>query len=648
MKTIKKIVLLFAVILCFSSSFVVNAVQAPLIDTSKTGRLVVYTYQFPEDKYDYAAFTKGTGMYDSNAATKISELGGKPIGNITFKITQVVDSTLTDGKGNKYLNASSKSIALPTADEVKASLNSNDGRFTSIQESKIITRAGMAIANNLPVGIYLVQETDAPSNVMSHVEDFVCSLPTTNVSGNAWNYNSSGYTISVYPKVISGVMLTYDSNNGSGLTTSEPRTANKTEPLTENPFTNGNKVFLGWADTPTAKTPNYYDKQNFTMPDTNKTLYAVWGYQSAIRYYTKFKYSEPWGLKLSFALLNPNTKAVIDYSKYNNYGMYLLTMNSDNTDTPTVSEVIQKGQLFSNENDSEWYDTELTFNGSTDNYRTITYDKRIYTHNLANDIYVLTYVTYKGRTFWGTVKNRCIEDSIDSIIANSQIGLTEYTAEQVRLSKAIKQMYEAERKYYKSNLAEDINYPTGKLVSEGNFPQAKDSDIYSFSHATAMRAIDPWGLRLQARIKDDTIANNFDKCGCIVFADRTGAIKEELTVNDILKKPYAKYYEYEKNATNNTATLEYINNQTFVSCYSIGEIYNYLLGVANTYTVFYYVKDGQYYYDCVMKRNALDIANKGIASATTEQASAAIPVFESLINLYNETYYYKFGEYPTL
>ncbi|MCH5304511.1 MAG: hypothetical protein J1E41_06575, partial [Ruminococcus sp.] len=379
----------------------INSVNDSLIDSSKKGSVTIYDYAIPKDtvlnEYNTGEETDYTEYLKSINAT--------PLKGVTFKLTRVVDGSFTDGKNQTYYSANN--ITLPSMSDVKSSLLSNDGRFSELNTFTMTPtdKNGKTTLSNLPLGIYLVQEIDEPKSVIERVADYLISVPMTASDGTKWNYD-----IVTYPKTINGVVLTYDANNGTGHSTSEPRHANKTEPLTENPFTNGSKVFLGWADDPSSTIPDYQDMQDFTMPEHDKTIYAVWGYTNPIRYFTAFKYSEPWGLKLSFALLNPNTSKVIDYTKYDNYGIYVLPMHKEDTETPSMSEVIVKGKLY-----TDFTPQQLTFNdGSTDNYLMTEYDEEIYTQNLADDIYTLTYVTYKGRTFWGTVKNRCVEDSIDS------------------------------------------------------------------------------------------------------------------------------------------------------------------------------------------------------------------------------------------
>jgi hypothetical protein len=551
--------------------------------------------------------------------------------NVKFKATQVVDSSFKDGENNVYYTETG--IALPTVSDIKKSLNSNDGTFSSIvtYESNYTDSNGKTTFANLPLGIYLIQEIDEPASVITRVADFVVSIPTTSNSGKSWNYD-----VVVYPKTINGVLLTYDANNGTGNTSTETRYANKTEPLTVNSFKNGSKLFLGWSTNPTSKIPDYYDMQDFTMPDEDTTLYAVWGYTTAIRYYTAFKYSEPWGLKFSFALLNPNTNEVINYSKYDNYGMYIMSMDSEDTETPSMSEVITQGKLYSNET-ATFNPVSLTFNdGKTTDYLTLTYDKDIYTQNLADDIYVLTYVTYKGRTFWGTVKNRCVEDSVDSVIVSKQIGLTTYTDSEVQLATAIKQMYNAEKEYYISNGSTNTTYPDGMDVKSAGLKQGSK---YSFSYITSLRTIAPWGLKLQAA-PSLNLDSSITEYGCIVYTDMYRTLEENTpTLDELLELDGTVVYS----SKNDTATIETNSRGKYITCYQVG-LYTYRLAQTDIYTCFYYVKNGNYYYSEVKKRNCLDMAEIGSLS---NEGNLAGNVYSAMINLYNETYYYRNGYYPT-
>jgi surface protein len=454
-----------------------------------------------------------------------------------------------------------------------------------------------------------------------------------NIAGNyavVDNYVHKGYFTSPLKKDTYQLTII---NNGVEEVVGNYET-NEVVTLPLNDTTISGKVFTGWATTSTSTEPEYADGGSFVMPSENTTLYAVWSYQTAMSYYTEFKYSEPWGLKFSFALLNPKTNTIIDNANYDNYGIYVMTMDSEDTDTPSVSEVVTQGTLYSDDN-SNFTKTSVEYNDTDSEYLTLTYDKDIYTQNLADDIYVLTYVTYKGRTFYGTVKNRCVIDSINSIIDTGSVGLTSYDDSQVQLAKAIKKMYSAEKKYYLSN-SSNTSYPKGSNVNTTSFDTVTSDNTVSFAHSTALRAIAPWGLKLQA---SPTNVSNYDSYGCIVYTDTKNKFKETPTASDIISCDGAVNYS----STDNTATLEKISGKNFITAYAVGDIYTYQLASTNVYTVFYYVKDGKYYYDNVQQRNCMDMANIGIE---TSSGTLAGDVYSAMINLYNETYYYRNGEYP--
>lgn len=142
-------------------------------------------------KYEYNGTNKGTGTgaEGDNVPTDATPLNG-----VTFKITKV--ATLDDYY--KY-----DGIALPTtAPSVDSSKLEED---TDNQLEKVGEyRTGVTGVNGtdgeiefsgLSLGIYLVQETDAPSQITGKENDFIVSIPMTNATGTGWLYD-----VHVYPK----------------------------------------------------------------------------------------------------------------------------------------------------------------------------------------------------------------------------------------------------------------------------------------------------------------------------------------------------------------------------------------------------------------------------------------------------------------
>ena len=48
---------------------------------------------------------------------------------------------------------------------------------------------GQVVFSNVPIGIYAVAETDAPSQVISKSANFIVSIPMTTDDGDSWNYD---------------------------------------------------------------------------------------------------------------------------------------------------------------------------------------------------------------------------------------------------------------------------------------------------------------------------------------------------------------------------------------------------------------------------------------------------------------------------
>ncbi|MCH5304769.1 MAG: SpaH/EbpB family LPXTG-anchored major pilin, partial [Ruminococcus sp.] len=156
-------------------SITLNYTPQPLIDTTQVGSLRIYKYEMDDVSL---ATTPGTG-YETDKSNLPES--AKPLAGVTFTIKKVAEVS------SPYFTADGK--ALPTAAEAKS--------MTAIGSpiSKTTDSTGLALFTNLPLGIYLVQETSSPSQVTAKVSDFVVSIPTTSIDGDGWKYN-----VTVNPK----------------------------------------------------------------------------------------------------------------------------------------------------------------------------------------------------------------------------------------------------------------------------------------------------------------------------------------------------------------------------------------------------------------------------------------------------------------
>lgn len=174
-------------------------VDVSQIDSSKKGKVIIHKYETPEGAAQPS--TNGTG-YSTDVANVPS--GSLPLNGATFKLTKVDEISPT------YFTPTG--TALPTVAQAKAKTAINMYTQTTATVTLNGTQqSGIAIFDNLPLGIYLVQETSSPAHVIEKVADFVISVPSTNKDRNEWKYD-----FDVYPKNKSKyVDITFEKTNMS-------------------------------------------------------------------------------------------------------------------------------------------------------------------------------------------------------------------------------------------------------------------------------------------------------------------------------------------------------------------------------------------------------------------------------------------------
>lgn len=165
--------LLLVLALCIPASVSADT-QSAVIDTSKTGTLNIYKYEMSDvSEADYP----GTG---TTADASHIPTSAKPYPGVTFTIKKVAAVSPT------YFTKDG--VALPTPAQAAS--------MTVLSTATAVTNSsGFANFTGLDLGIYLVQETNAPSQTTGRVADFVVSLPRTNTSGDGWDYS-----VTVNPK----------------------------------------------------------------------------------------------------------------------------------------------------------------------------------------------------------------------------------------------------------------------------------------------------------------------------------------------------------------------------------------------------------------------------------------------------------------
>lgn len=169
------------------------------IDTTKTGSLTIHKYEY--NYADNEAKITGTG----SANDSVPE-GARPLSGIKFKITKVADL------GSYYGEDSSE---LPSVETAKAWITSGSFTEEGVTGDVKDVNLGKVTFGDLPLGLYLVQETDssAQPQITGKVADFLVSIPMTTADGIEWLYD-----VEVFPKnssTYAGVTLQKKGKDGS-------------------------------------------------------------------------------------------------------------------------------------------------------------------------------------------------------------------------------------------------------------------------------------------------------------------------------------------------------------------------------------------------------------------------------------------------
>lgn len=157
------------------------------IDMNKKGSITLHKYEVPDID---AATASGTG--EASDIEKVPE-EAKPLADVTFTIYKFAEL-------DEYFTATE--AKMPTVADVKLPVDAAKAITVTTDES------GIAVAKDLPLGFYYIEETDGPAQITKKIEPFVVSLPFTNKEGTEWLYdlesfpkNQTGYGDSGVKKI---------------------------------------------------------------------------------------------------------------------------------------------------------------------------------------------------------------------------------------------------------------------------------------------------------------------------------------------------------------------------------------------------------------------------------------------------------------
>ena len=178
-----------ALSLCAMPAMAEGGTITSTIDMNRTGSLTINKYEgdkAEEDKLlDGVTFT----AYKVADIVQPTEAGTTDVKMQPVEALTNIKSDIQITSGTKYDDIKD-TVDAALADNADPKLTAFATATTGANDVK-----GQAVFSEMPVGVYLIVETDAPSQIVNKTANFLVSIPMTNKDGTGWDYD-----IKVYPK----------------------------------------------------------------------------------------------------------------------------------------------------------------------------------------------------------------------------------------------------------------------------------------------------------------------------------------------------------------------------------------------------------------------------------------------------------------
>lgn len=172
-----------ALSLCALPAMAEGGTITSTIDTERTGNLTINKYE--GDAVDSNKLLDGVTFTAYKVADIVQSIEA---GTTDVKMQPVV--ALTNIKPDIQITSETKYDDIKDTVE-KALAKDVDPKLTAFATAKTGDKGtkGQAVFSEMPVGVYLIVETDAPSQIVNKTANFLVSIPMANANGTGWNYD---------------------------------------------------------------------------------------------------------------------------------------------------------------------------------------------------------------------------------------------------------------------------------------------------------------------------------------------------------------------------------------------------------------------------------------------------------------------------
>lgn len=382
-----------------------------------------------------------------------------------------------------------------------------------------------------------------------------------------------------------------------------------------------------WFTSPTERGTEYVF--DFSTPINKETiLYA--GPTFAYNYFNFFKLKEPWYIR-TYGTVKVDGKYIDlkNDSDVTDYNVYMLKGNlGESAPTPSYIKSNSNTIVGKSKNSEKLIYNNVTKNTNYSFNRAGTTFSDFYLFNMKTPVWVVFDFTYKGVKYTSTVKDRCLYNNITTYMKEASNGLyTDYPpATQAELQAAQKTLLDSIQAMYNAveplGITEPTAYADAAKFDKNDYTPATDTQ-YTFTSTTAIRNIEPWGLKYTFTVDNQTV-KDFADYGAIIMTDTAEAFNESVTVDDLLNNENSVMYSKSNNniydGGNGVTEVYYVNNMLALDFDK------------NTYAVFF-VKDseGKTYYSDVVSNSYNSIVESIDENDTSNEAK----ISKSIMNYSN-------------
>lgn len=172
-----------ALSLCAMPAMAASFANVSTIDTNREGSLTINKYE--GDKADSDKLLDGVTFTAYKVADIVqpTEAGTTGVEMQPVKALTTIDPTIKITSETKY-NDIKKTVEKALAKDANPKLNAFATAKTGDKGTK-----GQAVFSGMEVGVYLIVETDAPSQIVNKTANFLVSIPMAKEDGTGWKYD---------------------------------------------------------------------------------------------------------------------------------------------------------------------------------------------------------------------------------------------------------------------------------------------------------------------------------------------------------------------------------------------------------------------------------------------------------------------------